>query len=106
VEAIALHLKVFPSDDEGIRHLMKPEYHANPIDPAGSFVVTERDDELCDFALRSSGMTTTILSFYHPRLGSKGEFFLDVMISSTMLSICENAGLSSCFMRWSGLIGK
>ena len=80
MKAIALHLQLFPSDDEGIRHLMKPEYHANPIDPAVSFVVTERGDGLCDFVLRSSGMTTTILSFYDPRLGLKGEF-LDVLIS-------------------------
>jgi len=59
---------------------MKPEYQANPIDPAVSFVVMERGDELSDFVLRSSGMTTTILSFYDPRLGLKGEF-LDVLIS-------------------------
>lgn len=37
-------------------------------------------DELCDFVLRSSEMTTTILRFCDPRLGSKGEF-LDVLIS-------------------------
>jgi hypothetical protein len=80
VKALALHLQLFPSDDEGIRRLMKPEYHANPIDPAGSFVVTERGDEVCEFVLRSSGMTTTILSFYDPRLGLKGEF-PDVLIS-------------------------
>ena len=59
---------------------MKPMYHASPIDPASSFVVMERGDERCDFVLRCSGMTTTILSFYNPRLGLKGEV-LDVPIS-------------------------
>jgi SAM-dependent methyltransferase len=69
-----------PDGAEGVRHLMKPDYHGNPIDPSGSLVVTEWGDELCDFVFRSSGMTTTIFSFFDPRLGLKGEF-LDVMIS-------------------------
>jgi hypothetical protein len=59
---------------------MKPDYHVNPIDTAGSLVVTEWGDELCDFVFRSSRMTTAIYNFYHPRLGLKGEF-LDVLIS-------------------------
>ena len=65
---------------EGVTHLMKPDYHGNPIDAAGSLVITEWDDELCDFVFRSSGMTTTIFNFYDPRFGLKGEF-LDVLIS-------------------------
>jgi len=59
---------------------MRPDYHVNPIDAAGSLVVTERADELCDFVFRSSRMTTTIYNFYDPRFGLKGEF-LDVLIS-------------------------
>ena len=69
-----------PDGNGGITHLMKPEYHGNPIDPNGSLVVTDWGDELCDFVFRASGMTTTILNFYDPRLGLKGEF-LDVLIS-------------------------
>ena len=69
-----------PNGNEGITHLMKPEYHANPIDAAGSLVVTEWGDELCDFVFQSSRMTTTIFNFYDPRYGLKGEF-LDVLIS-------------------------
>jgi len=65
---------------EGITHLMKPDHHGNPIDAAGSLVITEWGDELCDFVLRSSWMTPTILNFYDPRFGLKGEF-LDVIIS-------------------------
>ena len=59
---------------------MKPDYHVNPIDMAGSLVVTEWGDELCDFVFRSSRMTTAIYNFYDPRFGLKGEF-LDVPIS-------------------------
>jgi SAM-dependent methyltransferase len=69
-----------PDGNEGVRHLMKPDYHGNPIDAAGSLVIREWGDELCDFVYRSSGMTTTIFNFYDPRLGLKGEF-LDVLIS-------------------------
>jgi SAM-dependent methyltransferase len=69
-----------PDGNEGVRHLMKPDYHGNPIDPSGSLVITEWGDELCDFVFRSSGMTTTIFNFYNPRLGLEGEF-LDVLLS-------------------------
>ena len=58
MKAIALYLQLFPSDEEGIRHLMEPEYQGNPIYPAVSFVVAERGDELCEFVLRSSVMTS------------------------------------------------
>jgi SAM-dependent methyltransferase len=66
--------------DGSIEHLMKPDYHGNPIDPSGSLVITEWGDELCDFILRASGMQTTILSFCEPQFGLEGQF-LDVMIS-------------------------
>jgi hypothetical protein len=68
------------SGNEGIAHLMKPDYHVNPIDATRSLVVTEWSDELCDFVFRSSRTTTTIFNFYDPRLGLKGEF-LDALIS-------------------------
>jgi hypothetical protein len=73
-------IRAEPNGMEGITHLMKPDYHGNPIDAAGSLVITEWGDELCDFVFRSSGMTTTIFNFYDPRFGLKGEF-LDVLIS-------------------------
>jgi hypothetical protein len=69
-----------PDGIEGISHLMKPDYHGNPIDPSGSLVITEWGDELCDFIFRSSGMTTTIFNFYNPTLGLMGEF-VDVLLS-------------------------
>jgi len=64
----------------GVEHLLKPDYHGNPIDPSGSLVITEWGDELCDFILRESGMKTEILSFFEPAFGLEGKF-LDVMIS-------------------------
>ncbi len=73
-------VRAVPNGNEGITHLMKPDYHVNPIDTAGSLVVTEWGDELCDFVFRSSRMTTAIYNFYDPRFGLKGEF-LDVLIS-------------------------
>ena len=69
-----------PDGNGGIRHVMKPEYHGNPIDAAGALVITEWGDELCDFVFRSSGMTTTIFNFFNPRFGLAGEF-MDVLIS-------------------------
>jgi hypothetical protein len=69
-----------PDGCGGIEHLTKPDYHGNPIDANGSLVVTEWGDELCDFILRVSGMTTTIFNFFDPRFGLEGEF-LDVFIS-------------------------
>ena len=73
-------VRVEPNGMEGVTHLMKPDYHGNPIGVAGFLLITEWGDELCDFVFRSSGMTPTILDFYDPRFGLKGEF-LDVLIS-------------------------
>jgi SAM-dependent methyltransferase len=68
-----------------IEHLTKPDYHGNPIDPEGSLVITEWGDEICDFITRASGLTTTIFSFFDPRLGLEGEF-LDVFLSRKVVS--------------------
>jgi hypothetical protein len=63
-----------------IEHLMKPDYHGNPIDPGGSLVITEWGDEICDFIRDASGLTTTIYTFSDPKLGLEAEF-LDVFVS-------------------------
>jgi SAM-dependent methyltransferase len=68
------------TESGGIEHLMKPDYHANPVDTEGSLVVTEWGDEICDFIFYASGMTTSIFSFFDTRLGLEGEF-LDVFLS-------------------------
>ena len=69
-----------PNGNGGVTHLMTPAYHGNPIDEAGSVVITEWGDELCDFVFLSCGMTTTIFNFQDSTLGLRGEF-LDVLIS-------------------------
>jgi SAM-dependent methyltransferase len=66
--------------DGQIEHLLESDYHANPIDPKGSLVITEWGDEICDFIFRSSGLTTSIFNFFDPRYGLEGEF-LDVFVS-------------------------
>jgi len=75
-----------PNGNGGVTYLMKPDYHGNPIDAAGSLVITEWGDELGDFVFRSSGLTTTILNFYDPRFGLKGEF-LDVLIGRKVSAV-------------------
>ena len=75
-----------PNGNGGVTHLMTPDYHVNPIDAAGSLVITEWGDELCDFVFRSCGMTTTILNFQDSTLGLRGEF-LDVLISRKVSAV-------------------
>jgi SAM-dependent methyltransferase len=68
-------------DETGaVRHLVKPSYHGNPIDPQGSLVVTEWGADFCDFVYRSSGLVTTALRLTDHRQGIEGEF-LDVFVS-------------------------
>src|SRR5690606_35005603 len=43
-----------------IRHLEPPDYHGNPIDPAGSLVFREWGRDLADVIYGSSGLTTTL----------------------------------------------
>lgn len=44
-----------------LQHLRDPEYHRNPVDPAGSLVVTEWGRDLCDFIYSCSGLETTVV---------------------------------------------
>ena len=64
----------------GIRHLVKPSYHGNPIDSQGSLVVTDWGIDFCEFVYRSSGLFTTAIRLTDPRQGIEGEF-LEVFIS-------------------------
>lgn len=52
----------------------------NPIDPAGSLVITDWGNDICDFIFRTSGMTTSIISIFDPRYGIEGEC-LEVFVS-------------------------
>jgi hypothetical protein len=57
-----------------VRHELPPEYHANPIDPRGSLVVTEWGADLLEFIERCSGLRTTIEHLFEPGQGICGEF--------------------------------
>ena len=67
-------------DGNEIRHLEAPQYHGNPIDPAGALVVTEWGPDLCDVIYRASGMTTTVIRIMDRHLAIFGEF-VEVFVS-------------------------
>jgi SAM-dependent methyltransferase len=63
-----------------IKHLLEPIYHGNPVDKNGSLVVTDWGDDILDFILANSGMTTEGFTFHDKSLGLEAEF-LDVFVS-------------------------
>ena len=67
-------------DSGAVEYLEPAEYHGNPIDEAGSLVVTEWGDDLIEFVQKYSDMTTERLSFNDRRFGLVAEF-LDVLVS-------------------------
>ncbi len=66
--------------EHGVEHLEPPDHHANPVDPAGSLVITEWGWDLPDVIHRESGMTTTVHAITDPRQGIVGAF-REVMVS-------------------------
>jgi hypothetical protein len=66
--------------EHGLEHLEPPDHHANPVDPAGSLVITEWGWDLPDVIHRESGMTTTVHAITDPRQGIVGAF-QEVMVS-------------------------
>jgi hypothetical protein len=72
-------VRAVPSPD-GVTYLAPKEYHANPIDPAGSLVVTEWGADVVDVIYANSGMTTTIYSLHDKRMGLEAAF-LEVFVS-------------------------
>jgi len=68
------------SGPDGLQHLEPPDYHANPVDPAGSLVITEWGWDLPDVILRHSSMTTVVHAIRDPRQGIVGAF-REVMVS-------------------------
>ena len=67
-------------ENDSIRHLEKPDYHGNPIDPNGSLVVTEWGWDLGDFIYKHSGMTTTAIKIDDKSRGIKADF-IEVFVS-------------------------
>jgi len=64
----------------GITYLEEKIYHGDPINAAGSLVVTDWGHDLPDFVYRNGGMTTTIYQLRDANLGLEGEF-LEVFVS-------------------------
>ncbi len=65
----------------GVEHLLPPEYHGNPIDPAGSIVTVHWGDDIVDIIQRASGLRTDVCRLEDPARGIEGEF-LDVFVSA------------------------
>jgi SAM-dependent methyltransferase len=65
---------------DGVEHLEPSDYHANPVDPTGSLVVTEWGWDLPDVIVRHASMTTTAHAIRDPRQGIVGAF-REVMVS-------------------------
>ena len=72
-------VRAVPSDT-GVRHLEPPEYHGNPVDPAGSLVVREWGDDIVDFITANCGLTTQAYPFHDRARGLDGEF-LEVFVT-------------------------
>ncbi len=66
--------------DGNIEYLAPPEYHGNPIDPAGSLVTMLYGTDIAEFVETASGLRTRVYRDADPVRGIVGEF-LDVMVS-------------------------
>jgi SAM-dependent methyltransferase len=65
---------------EGVKFLQEPVYHSNPVDDAGSLVVTDWGADIIDLIASVSGMESTVFSGRDSRFGIEGEF-LEVIVS-------------------------
>lgn len=60
------------TDDGSVCYVEPPQYHGNPISEKGSLVTMDWGYDLCDFALRTSGLQTTIRSHRRSEQGYPG----------------------------------
>jgi hypothetical protein len=67
-----------------IEYLAEPEYHGNPIDPAGSLVTMHWGKDIGGIIARTSGLQTETYLLSDRRLGLDGRF-LDVLVSTKPL---------------------
>jgi hypothetical protein len=65
---------------EGIEHLQAPEYHGNPIDPAGALVTVHWAPDIVAQIEAATGLATSVYAFEEPAMGLVGEF-LDVLVT-------------------------
>jgi len=66
--------------DETVQFLETPDYHGNPVNEKRSLVVREWGEDILDFILEWSGMTTSVYTTYDRNFGLDGQF-LDVLVS-------------------------
>lgn len=66
-------VRAVPDGAGGITHLEAPEYHRNPMDPAGSLVVTEWGSDLPFVIFECSHLATTVHLTRDRRLGLDGD---------------------------------
>jgi SAM-dependent methyltransferase len=60
--------------DGTMEHRLPPVYHGNPIDSAGSLVVTDWGFDMADRISRWSGLVTTVIRIHEPLKGIEAEF--------------------------------
>jgi methyltransferase family protein len=65
---------------DGIEYLEPPDFHGDPVDPAGALVVSEWGADLPGFVAAHGGLATTVHHRRDRRRGLDGPF-LDVLVS-------------------------
>jgi SAM-dependent methyltransferase len=65
---------------EGVQYIKEPVFHSNPVDNAGSLVVTDWGDDIIEFIAFVSGMETRVFLEKDIHFGIDGEF-LEVFLS-------------------------
>ncbi|MEA2900174.1 MAG: hypothetical protein QOH36_61 [Actinomycetota bacterium] len=66
-------VRAVPSPDGGITHLLPPDFHKDPVNPAGALVIREWSVDIADFIHAHGGALTTIHNLRDRRLGIDGE---------------------------------
>ncbi len=74
---------------DGVKYLQEPVFHSNPVDDAGSLVITDWGDDLSDYIATVCGMETEIFSVNDASLGICGEF-LEVFLSRKSTTSMES----------------
>lgn len=64
----------------GVKHLLEPMYHGNPIDSEGSLVTYDWGLDFCDIIYKSGRMQTTVYLEINRKLGLDAKF-LEVFVS-------------------------
>ena len=77
------HVRAEPDGEGGIRHVDEPDYHVNPVDPAGSLVVREWGLDLPEVVDAAGPTSTRLVHRVDRKLGIDGEF-AEVVVSKRL----------------------